>query len=307
MSTIKSSSEHLTLNADGASKDIKFQANGVEKASISSAGAFTSTTIDATALTGALPAIDGSSLTGVADATKLPLAGGTMTGVLTINSGANLAFQANGTSYTQIWQTLQSANDLTLKTTADKYISFQPNSTEKLRVTSSGIDVTGAITVNGSALASGLYTSIAVVCDQKSAGSGGGTFTTGAWRTRDINTELTDADGIVSISSNQFTLGAGTYTIEWSAPAFKVGKHQSILYNASDSSYHSPAAYFSAGSNNNDNCMTHSLGTAVVTITGSKAFEIRHNNEETYSGSGFGQSSDIETNTYLVVKILKHS
>jgi len=34
MSTIKSSSEHLTLNADGASKDIKFQANGVEKASI---------------------------------------------------------------------------------------------------------------------------------------------------------------------------------------------------------------------------------------------------------------------------------
>ena len=38
MSTIKSSDEHLTLNADGSSKDIKFQANGVEKASISSAG-----------------------------------------------------------------------------------------------------------------------------------------------------------------------------------------------------------------------------------------------------------------------------
>ena len=38
MSTIKSSSEHLTLNADGASKDIKFQANGVEKASIDSSG-----------------------------------------------------------------------------------------------------------------------------------------------------------------------------------------------------------------------------------------------------------------------------
>ena len=51
MSTIKSSDEHLTLNADGSSKDIKFQANGV-KASISSSGAFTSTTIDATALTG---------------------------------------------------------------------------------------------------------------------------------------------------------------------------------------------------------------------------------------------------------------
>jgi len=65
MSTIKSSNEHLTLNADGSSKDIKFQANGVEKASISSAGAFTSTTIDATKLTGNLPAISGASLTGL--------------------------------------------------------------------------------------------------------------------------------------------------------------------------------------------------------------------------------------------------
>jgi hypothetical protein len=63
MAIIKSSSDHLTINADGASKDIKFQANGVEKASISSAGAFTSTSIDATKLTGNLPAISGASLT----------------------------------------------------------------------------------------------------------------------------------------------------------------------------------------------------------------------------------------------------
>ena len=65
MSTIKSSTEHLTLNADGSGKDILFQANGVEKASISSAGAFTSTSIDATKLTGNLPAISGASLTGL--------------------------------------------------------------------------------------------------------------------------------------------------------------------------------------------------------------------------------------------------
>ena len=67
MSTIKSSTEHLTLNADGSGKDIKFQANGVEKASISSTGAFTSTSIDATKLSGALPAIDGSALTAIDD------------------------------------------------------------------------------------------------------------------------------------------------------------------------------------------------------------------------------------------------
>jgi hypothetical protein len=63
MSNINSSADHLTLNADGVGKDVKFNCNGVEKASISSAGAFTSTSIDATKLSGALPAIDGSALT----------------------------------------------------------------------------------------------------------------------------------------------------------------------------------------------------------------------------------------------------
>jgi len=65
VSILKSSDDHLTINADGSGKAIKFQADGVQKASISSAGLLTSTTIDATALTGNLPAIDGSSLTGL--------------------------------------------------------------------------------------------------------------------------------------------------------------------------------------------------------------------------------------------------
>jgi len=36
MSTIKSSDEHLTLNADGSGKEIKFQSNGSEIATLSS-------------------------------------------------------------------------------------------------------------------------------------------------------------------------------------------------------------------------------------------------------------------------------
>ena len=73
MSTIQSSAEHLTLNADGSSKDIKFQANGVEKASISSAGAFTSTTIDATKLTGTIPNFTSTGIDDNADATAMTI------------------------------------------------------------------------------------------------------------------------------------------------------------------------------------------------------------------------------------------
>jgi hypothetical protein len=101
MSTIKSSNEHLTFNADGSSKDIKFQANGVEKASISSAGAFTSTTIDATKLTGtvpngsfpaALPAISGANLT------DLPPSGGSVTATAdgAISANQSVVLQSNG-------------------------------------------------------------------------------------------------------------------------------------------------------------------------------------------------------------------
>ena len=72
MSTIKSSDEHLTLNADGSSKDIKFQANGVEVRSLSSSGVMTATTF-----TGA-----------ATDVTKLPLAGGTLTGTVTVSANA---------------------------------------------------------------------------------------------------------------------------------------------------------------------------------------------------------------------------
>ena len=84
MSTIKSSDEHLTLNADGTSKDIKFQANGVEKASISSAGNL--------ALTGTVDGVDIATRDAILTSTTttanaaLPKAGGTMTGNVTLEA-----------------------------------------------------------------------------------------------------------------------------------------------------------------------------------------------------------------------------
>ncbi len=83
MSTIKSSSEDLTLNADG-SNEVKFQINAVEKASINSSGLFTSTTIDATALTGNLPAISGASLTGITTGKVLQVLSATKTDTSTV-------------------------------------------------------------------------------------------------------------------------------------------------------------------------------------------------------------------------------
>lgn len=50
---------------------------------------------------------------------------------------------------------------------------------------------------------------VAVIQDQKSSGTDGGTFTSGAWRTRTLNTTVLNTIGAgFSLSSNQFTLAA---------------------------------------------------------------------------------------------------
>ncbi len=66
MSTIKSSTEHLTLNADGSGKEIKLQANGVEKAKVTSTGIDVTgsvtcdgLTVDSTAVVGTMPNTQG--------------------------------------------------------------------------------------------------------------------------------------------------------------------------------------------------------------------------------------------------------
>ena len=61
-----------------------------------------------------------------------------------LDGSANIGFWANGTTYTQVWQTLQSVNDFIIQTAASKYMSFGTNSAERMRIDSSGnVLVTG--------------------------------------------------------------------------------------------------------------------------------------------------------------------
>jgi len=161
-------------------------------------------------------------------------------------------------------------------------------------------DFTGA-TVTG--LSAGLFSSYAIIADQKVGQSG--TFTSGAWRTRDLNTEIADPDGIVSIASDQFTLAAGSYLIKWIAPAFYVNLHQTRLYNVTD------AAQVEVGVCafvNVNSVVTTSSGCARTTIAGSKAFTIEHRCVTTAATAGFGQNCAFSVNDqYTLVEIFKEA
>jgi hypothetical protein len=75
--------------------------------------------------------------------------------------------------------------------------------------------------------------SVVFLSDIKAAGTNGGGFANGAWRTRDLN-NIVDDDGISSLSGNQFTLPAGTYAINATVPAYAVGQHKARLFNVTD-------------------------------------------------------------------------
>ena len=159
-------------------------------------------------------------------------------------------------------------------------------------------------------IAGGKFASYAILVDQKTSGTNGGSFTSGAWRTRDLNTEIADPDGIVSISSNQFTLQAGSYLIKAHAPAYKVGRHQIALYDITASSYveTGSSAYVDGG----ESVSTDSFLTARFTCSGANVYEIRHQCGTGFNTYGFGVSilnsfAAPAENNYLTVLILKES
>jgi hypothetical protein len=169
--------------------------------------------------------------------------------------------------------------------------------------------LTGALpAISGAALtglSAGAFSSFAVIGDQKGTNTSGGSSTSGAFYTRDLNTIFTDPDTIVSISSNQFTLQAGTYLLHANAPAYKSSRHQIIIWNATDSAVVAVGTSEYAGSG--ESVQTRSFATNKVTITGAKAFEVRHrvgNSLATY-GLGVETNYDLQPSIYTVVEIYK--
>jgi len=161
------------------------------------------------------------------------------------------------------------------------------------------------ITNSGTASGFGLFSSYAIIADQKAQNTAGGTFTSGAWRTRDLNTEITDPDGIVSISSNEFTLAAGSYFIQWGASARRCDRQQTRLYDVTgtaeievgDCCYSRAADY---GGN-------FSRGSVRVTPSGSNVYRIEHQCDTTSSADGLGLACNFTTEQYCTVEIFKEA
>lgn len=141
--------------------------------------------------------------------------------------------------------------------------------------------------------------------DEKSSGSDGGTFSSGAWQTRTLNTEVID-QLTLTLSSNRLSLAAGTYICQADAPAYGVDDHQVRLYNFSDStvialgtSEHATAISGSAY------VMNRSFVFARFVLAGTKSIELQHRCSSSKSTNGFGNSHSFGTNVYAQLWLWK--
>jgi hypothetical protein len=143
---------------------------------------------------------------------------------------------------------------------------------------------------------------VAIIENRQTSGTGGGNFASGADRTVPLNTLAYNRNTMASLSSNQFTLPAGTWEISWTSPGYQVDAHQSLLRNVTAGSDVVRGTSAMNELAEQDVYSNESLGCTVVTIGSSTTFELRHRCQTT-NADGFGNPSSLGTEIYARVVI----
>jgi hypothetical protein len=185
-----------------------------------------------------------------------------------------------------------------------EYRSSTANTNTRLAIGTSGqvLTVTGGVPAWGNA---GATRSFAVFRDEKTATTAGGTFTSGAWRTRDLNTTQINNISGASIASNQIILPAGTYYVWATTPAYNVFRYSGRLQNITDST----TTLISTTGFANSGIMVNVFIEGQFTITGTKYFEVQNRCSDTKNGDGYGtageQMGDTQNSLYSTISIEK--
>lgn len=126
-----------------------------------------------------------------------------------------------------------------------------------------------------------------IIRDEKTSGTNGGTFTSGAWQTRTLNTAVRNvlSGASVDTGANTFTLPAGTYYFEAMAEVFNAQSHQIRLYNVTDNT---PLEYGLSGFAGSTNAHDRALMEAVFTISSPHTYRLEHRCSTTQATNGFG-------------------
>lgn len=274
--------------------------------------------------TGVLAIANGGTSATSAAAALAALGGATAAEVASVSADvAALAGSAASTAKTHIAtgttaqrDTVPSQGDFRRNTTTARWEGYNNSSAFENFLTSTEAAATSdALTGSSTTLwmspaatraASAFQSLLLHVNDTKATTTSGGTFTSGAWQTRTLNTSLTNEITGASLGSNQITLPSGTYFIDASAPAVFCGFHQVRLRNTTDSTTTLVGTSEVNSANDSAATGTRSVVRGRFTIASQKVFELQHRCQTTRSSDGFGSANSFgENEIYSQVMIFK--
>jgi len=164
------------------------------------------------------------------------------------------------------------------------------------RYTGSAWEDVGASSSGGG----GLYDAYAIIRDEKSTGTAGGSSSGTTWNARDLNTELVDDDGIVTISSNKFTPVNGTFHLSAFAPCHRSSVNRLRLYNVTAGT----SVEEGAATNSTVNATTTSVLNCEFTANGTDEYRIDNYTDNGRTTNGLGvAANDGSPEVYLSITL----
>ena len=146
------------------------------------------------------------------------------------------------------------------------------------------------------------FKDVAIFREEQANGTNGGTFTSGSYVKRTLNTTVVNNITGCSIASSVITLPAGTFAVTALAPAQEVNRNKLRLRNTTASTT------LQTGNNN----YASTFGAAgdiatlqsVFTLTTSSTIELQHQCQNTLASAGLGAASSFgDTEVYASITI----
>ena len=172
------------------------------------------------------------------------------------------------------------------------------------------IDYSGDTTFAGDVSCHGIDPDYVIYEDQKSTNVSGGSAIVG-WQVRALNTLEAEKDtsgSFSALSSNQFTLQAGRYSVDARVPAYRIGRSKAVLVNVTDSTaaiVGTSLYALSSPSYGSIQACVHILGE--IDISSAKTFEIQQYCEVASPTYGLGVEANASgyVEVYTQIKITR--
>jgi hypothetical protein len=146
------------------------------------------------------------------------------------------------------------------------------------------------------------FADMAIFNESQASGTAGGTFTSGSFIKRTLNTTVVNNITGCSISSSVITLPAGTFFVNAFSPANNVNKQKTKLRNTTDST--DTLIGTNCYANADVSCPSNIVG--VFTIAASKTFELQARCGITQVTYGLGEPCSYGiSEVYSVIQIVR--